>query len=226
MLKAIIFDFDGVITDSEVLHLRSFNKVLAQYGVEISSKDYYKEYLGLSDIDCFKALIDNKVLRKPAKGIENLAKEKTDVFEKLAKTEGRIIEGVRDFLQMLNQNKIPMAICSGALLAEIELLLEQARLRSFFEVIVSAEFVKKGKPSPEGLLLTLRKLNHGRQNLILPNQCIVIEDSHWGLQAAKAAGMHTVAVTNSYDASELSMAEKIVTKLGELSINDLQNLCG
>lgn len=226
MLRAVIFDFDGVITDSEILHLRSFNQVLAQYGVEISTRDYYKEYLGLSDLDCFKALIDKKVLQKPAKGIENLAEEKTEVFERLAKTEGRIIEGVRDFLQMLSRSKIPMAICSGALLTEIELVLEQARLRSFFEVIVSAEFVKKGKPSPEGFILTLRKLNRGRQNAILPNQCIVIEDSHWGLEAAKAAGMHSIAVTNSYDADQLTLAEKIVTKLGELSIDDLQNLCG
>jgi beta-phosphoglucomutase len=225
MFRAVIFDFDGVITDSEVLHLRSFNQVLAQYGVEISTKDYYKEYLGLSDFDCFKALINKKVLQKPAKGIENLAKEKTEVFEKLAKTEGRIIEGVRDFLQMLSQNNIPMAICSGALLAEIELVLEQARLRPFFEVIVSAEFVKKGKPSPEGFLLTLRKLNRNRQNPILSNQCIVIEDSHWGLEAARAAGMHAVAVTNSYDADQLTLAEKIVTRLGDLSIDALQKLC-
>ena len=225
MLRTVVFDFDGVITDSEVLHLRSFNQVLAQYGVEISTKDYYKEYLGLSDIDCFKALINKKVLQKPAQGIENLAKEKNQVFEKLAKTEGRIIEGVRDFLQMLSQNNIPMAICSGALLAEIELILEEARLRPFFEVIVSAEFVKKGKPSPEGFLLTLRKLNRNRRNPILPNQCIVIEDSHWGLEAARAAGMHTVAVTNSYDADQLTMAEKIVTGLGDLSIDALQELC-
>ncbi len=225
MLRAIVFDFDGVITDSEVLHLRSFNRVLAQYGVEISTKDYYKDYLGLSDFDCFKALISKKVLQKPAKEIENLAKEKNQVFEKLAKTEGRIIEGVRDFLQMLSQNNIPMAICSGALLAEIELVLEQARLRPFFEVIVSAEFVKKGKPSPEGFLLTLRKLNRNRRNPILPNQCIVIEDSHWGLEGARAAGMHTVAVTNSYDADQLTMAEKIVTGLGDLSIDALQELC-
>lgn len=225
MLRAVIFDFDGVITDSEVLHLRSFNRVLAQYGVEISTKDYYREYLGLSDIDCFRALIDKKVLQNPANGIESLAREKTEVFEELAKTEGRIIDGVRGFLQMLSQNNIPMAICSGALLTEIELVLEQAQLRSFFEVIVSAEFVKKGKPSPEGFLLTLKKLNHERRNAISANQCIVIEDSHWGLEAAKAAGMHSVAVTNSYDADQLALAEKIISKLGELSIDSLQNLC-
>src|SRR4030042_382059 len=133
MLKAVIFDFDGVITDSGIPHLCAFNQVLAQYGVEISTKDYYKDYLGLSDIDFFSALIDKKVLQKPAKGIESLAGEKTEVFEELARTEGRIIEGVREFLQMLSQHEIPMAICSGALLTEIELLLDQARLRSFFE---------------------------------------------------------------------------------------------
>lgn len=225
MLRAVIFDFDGVITDSEILHLRAFNQVLARYDIEISIKDYYKKYLGLSDLDFFKALIDKKVLQKPAQGIKYLEKEKTAVFEKLAKTEGKVIEGVRGFLQMLSQENIPMAVCSGALLPEIELVLEQARLRSFFEVIVSAESVKKGKPNPEGFLLTLQKLNQNQQNSVLPGQCVVIEDSHWGLDAAKAAGMHSVAVTNSYDAEQLATAEKVVAKLDDLNIGDLQELC-
>jgi len=232
MLRTVIFDFDGVITDSEILHLRAFNRVLAQYGIEITTKDYYKDYLGLTDFECFKLVADKSQLQLDRQGIKNLIKQKTRIFEELAKTEGRIIEGVRDFLKMLRQNNVPMAICSGALLAEIELMLEEARLRPFFAVIVSAEQVKKGKPDPEGFLLTLQKLNRivspakaGIQNHILPNQCIVIEDSHWGLEAAKAAGMHTVAVTNSYDADQLAMAEKIVTQLGELSIVDLQKLC-
>ncbi len=225
MLKSVIFDFDGVITDSEILHLRAFNRVLAQYDVEISTRDYYKQYLGYTDVDCFKLLAKKGLLKIDMQGTENLVKQKNQVFEELAKTEGRIIEGVRVFLQMLKGNGIPMAICSGALLAEIELVLEQARLRDFFEVIVSAEQIKKGKPSPEGFLLVLKKLNQGRQNPIDANQCIAIEDSHWGLQAAKAAGMHTIAVTNSYDAEQLVMAEKIVGQLGGLSINDLQQLC-
>jgi len=225
MLRAVIFDFDGVITDSEILHLRAFNRVLAQYSIEIATKDYYKEYLGLTDVDCFKLLIHQGLLEAEQQGIENLVKQKNLIFEELAKTEGQIIEGVRDFLQMLKENNVPMAICSGAVRAEIELILEQARLRPFFEVIVSAEQVRKGKPHPEGFLLTLQKLNSNVTDPILPNQCIVIEDSHWGLEAAKAAGMHTVAVTNSYDADQLTMAERIVTRLNELSIGDLQQLC-
>ncbi len=225
MLQAVIFDFDGVITDSESLHLRAFNQVLGQYGTEITTRDYYKDYLGLIDVDCFRLVAERNQLGPDAQGIENLVKEKNQIFEKLAKAGSRIIEGVCDFLQMLKQNNIPMAICSGALLAEIELILKKAWLRSFFEVIVSAEQVKHGKPNAEGFLLTLRKLNEKSTNPISADQCIVIEDSHWGLEAAEAAGMHSVAITNSYDAEQLSMAEKVVNHLGQLSINDLQKLC-
>lgn len=225
MLRAVIFDFDGVITDSEILHFRAFNRVLAPYGAEITMKDYYKTYLGLTDADCFNLLIREGHLKADTQKIDELVKQKDQIFKNLAKTEGRIIEGVQGFLKMLRQNNIPMAICSGALLAEIELILEEARLRHFFETIVSAEQVRKGKPSPDGFLLTLRKLNKGRQTPITGAQCVVIEDSHWGLQAAKAAGIHTVAVTNSYDAEQLALAEKIVARLSELSISDLQQLC-
>ncbi len=225
MLRAVIFDFDGIITDSEILHLRAFNKVLAQLGIEISTKDYYREYLGLTDADCFKLVAGRHHLPVHRQKIEDLMKQKAQLFEQLAKTEGRIIEGVPEFLRMLQRNNVPTAICSGALLAEIELILEEARLRELFAVVVSAEQVKKGKPNPQGLLLTLQKLNHNRQKPIAAKECIVIEDSHWGLQAAKAAGMHTVAVTNSYDADQLSLAEKIVARLDELSIEELQQLC-
>lgn len=225
MLKVVIFDFDGVITDSEILHLRAFNRVLTQYGIEIAKKEYYKDYLGLTDVDCFNLIAERNRPKLDGQQIKNLVKQKNEIFEELAKTEGRIIEGVRDFMQMLQKSNVPMAICSGAVRAEIELILEQARLRSLFAVIVSAEQVKKGKPHPEGFLITLKKLNGVVVSPILPGQCIVIEDSHWGLEAAKKAGMHTIAVTNSYDAVQLSMAEKIVTRLDELNMDDLRKLC-
>jgi beta-phosphoglucomutase len=225
MLKAVIFDFDGVITDSEVLHLRAFNKVLAKFNLEIDNKDYYTKYLGYTDADCFKQLIADGLLEVDNRQIPEMIEQKNHVFEELARTDGKTIAGVREFLNMLSQNNVPMAICSGALLTEIELLLEDAGLRHFFIVIVSAEHVKKGKPHPDGFLLTLKKLNKARKDPIKAEQCIVIEDSLWGLQAAKAAGMRSIAVTNSYDAEQLHLADKIVDKLSDLSMEDLQQLC-
>jgi beta-phosphoglucomutase len=225
MLRAVILDFDGVITDSEVLHLRAFNQSLVPYGIEISTKDYYTNYLGFSDFDCYKALVDNGLLKIDEQQIDGIIKKKSKIFEKLTRTEGRTIEGVYEFLQMLEDNNVPMAICSGSLLVEIEVMLEESGLRHFFTEIVSAEQVKKGKPHPDGFLLSLKKLNKKCHPPIAVGECIVIEDSHWGLQAGKAAGMHTVAVTNSYDAEQLSLAEKIVSRLNELTINDLQHLC-
>ena len=225
MLRAVIFDFDGVITDSEILHLRAFNQSLAQYGIEITKNDYYTTYLGFNDTDCYKLLIEKGLLKMDEQQINTLMIQKKKIFEQLAKAEGKMIEGVRDFLNMLEQNNIPMAICSGSLLTEVVMVLEDARLRHLFKVIVSGEQVKKGKPDPEGFLLSLQRLNENRENPITANQCVVIEDSHWGLEAAKAAGMHTIAVTNSYDAGQLGMAEKIVNQLSELTITDLQQLC-
>jgi len=225
MLQAIIFDFDGVITDSEILHFRAFNAVLARHGVKLTRQEYYRDYLGMSDVDCFKALIAEGRLQIDESRIGALVAGKTRVFEELARTEGSIIEGVREFLKMLAQNYVRMAICSGALRAEIEMILEEANLRHYFEEIVSAEEVTRGKPHPDGFLLALKKLNSPGNHPIGPSQCVVIEDSRWGLQAANAAGMRTVAVTNTYEADQLTNADKIVQRLDTLTVGDLQALC-
>jgi beta-phosphoglucomutase-like phosphatase (HAD superfamily) len=126
---------------------------------------------------------------------------------------------------MLADNKIPMAVCSGALLPEIEMILKGAGLRHFFDVIVSAEQVKKGKPDPEGFLLALKLLNKKTSQPINPQDCIVIEDSHWGLEAARAAGMHPIAVTNSYSADQLKPSDRTVANLNQLTLEDLCSLC-
>lgn len=225
MLRAVIFDFDGVITDSEILHFRAFNAVLAPNGFELTKHEYYKDYLGMADKDCFKALIGEGRLHITEPQIPALIQQKTQIFEKLARTEGRIIEGVREFLALLAGAQVPVAICSGALRPEIELILEEAQLRNSFDVIVSAEEVHRGKPDPEGFLLTLRKLNDVSPDPIAPESCIVIEDSHWGLKAARSAGMKTIAVTNTYEATQLKQADKIVARLDQLAMDDLRNIC-
>ena len=225
MLKAVIFDFDGVITDSEILHFRSFNQVLAPFDINISKADYYKSFLGLSDFDVFDKLIGEGALGVNCPTTIHLTEKKNKIFNELAKQEGSIIPGVRDFLLKLQQNKIPMAICSGALMVEIQLILEDANLADIFETIVSAEQVKKGKPHPEGFQKALMRLNQKLNTSIQPGDCVVIEDAHWGLDAARAAGMHTVAITNSYGRHALSQAEKIIDHLDELSVDDLHQLC-
>lgn len=226
MLGAVIFDFDGVIADSEMLHLRAFNEVLGRFGVTISTEDYYTHYLGLSDRDLFSLFAGKKLLNIDASGIGDLINVKNQIFTRLARKEAHIIDGVPDFLQLLKKNGAAMAICSGALLCEIKLILEASGLDTFFDVIVSAEEVSRGKPDAEGFLLTLKKLNEKRTKPFSNKDCVVIEDSHWGLEAAQAAGMHTVAITNSYDAEKLALAERIISHLNELSIEELQALCG
>jgi HAD superfamily hydrolase (TIGR01509 family) len=225
MLRAVIFDFDGVITDSEVLHFRAFNEVLGPLGVKIESRDYYSNYLGFTDLDCFKTLREEGKLSIELEAIDELIEKKNEVFTHLAETEGSIIEGVGGFLSKLCDNNIPMAICSGALGVEIAMILEDAGLKKYFEVIVAADHVKRGKPDPEGFLLTLKRLNKKHTPEIKPGDCVVIEDARWGLQAATAAGMHTVAITNSYDAKDLMPSEKIISHLSELTTGDLESLC-
>jgi beta-phosphoglucomutase len=225
MLHAVIFDFDGVITDSEILHFRAFNAVLAHHGFQLTKQEYYKSYLGMTDADCYRALIEEGRLALKETQVQDLVQQKTHVFEQLARTEGRIIEGVREFLDVLSAGRVPVAICSGALRPEIELILEEAQLRGYFDVVVSAEEVKRGKPDPEGFLLALEKLRSVCREPVGPEGCVVIEDSHWGLKAARAACMHTVAVTNTYGPEQLKLADKVVSRLDELTIDDLRHLC-
>lgn len=225
MLGAVILDFDGVIADSEALHLRTFNEILSKFDVQITKEDYYQNYLGLNDFDLFELLVSGGQLKIEMDQIDSLVKQKNHLFEKLVQNEGSIIDGVREFVNRLKDNNIPMAICSGALLSEIEMMLADSQLEGFFETIVSAEHVAKGKPYPEGFMLALEQLNEKLSKRIPADQCVVVEDSPWGLKAARAAGMHTVAITNSYKADNLTLAEKIIDHLDELGLDQLNELC-
>jgi beta-phosphoglucomutase len=225
MLRAVIFDFDGVISDTEPTHLQAFNKVLAQYSIEISETEYYKDYLGLNDYEAFREMARAHNIQLCDDEIADLITQKGKIFEELVKSQSNIIEGTAEFLNMLKRNGIKMAICSGAVRSDIDVILSGTRLPDFFEVIVTADEVKESKPNPAGFNRALQKLNEKQDSKISPAECIVVEDSPWGLEAARKAGMHTLAVTNSYTAEELNMAEKVVAALGEVTINELQELC-
>jgi beta-phosphoglucomutase len=226
MLQAVIFDFDGVIADTEPLHFKAYNQVLGRYGMEISKQVYYSEYLGYTDNDCFEIIKKANPDKLGKTTVKSLVGQKSGAYLEIIKDQSCIIDYVADFLRLLTVNNLATAICSGGLRNEIETVLLQARLNDFFEVIVSADEVKKGKPDPQGFNIALQMLiSRHPAKTIKAADCVVIEDSHWGLEAAEAAGMHTVAVTNSYKKDELSMADLVVSNLGQLTIEDLQALC-
>ncbi|MHC5088102.1 MAG: HAD family hydrolase [Planctomycetota bacterium] len=226
MLQAVIFDFDGVIADSEFLHYKALNAIFQRFGVDIPKTVHWEKYLGYTDRENIEAVNRDYEMGLDAAAINEQISEKKIVFDEMAKTDAVIFDGVAKFIQMLTDNKVRIAICSGALRSDIDLMLAGTDFQDAFEVIVTADDVKHGKPNPEGYLLALSKLNQNGANPIKANQCIVIEDSHWGLEAAVAAGMRPIAVTNTYSREELEqVGRKVVARLDELTIDDLRELC-
>ncbi len=226
MLKAVIFDFDGVVADSELLHYRALNSAFGLHGVKVPEDEYYERYLGYSDCECVEIVNANYNMGLDSEGIDKLIAHKTEVFNRLVKEDTAIIDGVVDFVEMLRGNAIPMAVCSGGTRSDIDLMVKGTELARVFDPIVTADDVKKGKPDPEGFQLVLSRLNQRAKERIPAGECVVIEDSRWGLQAAAAAGMHTIAVTNTYDAEHLDpYAEMVVKRLDEIRMEDLHGLC-
>lgn len=226
MLQAVIFDFDGVIADSEPIHCRAFLEVFPQFGFPLTEDLYYREYLGYTDVDTLEVLsINFKVtLDKPTR--QRMLDLKARRFEELIQTNKPIIPGVADFVRMLHRNRIPLAICSGALRSDIEFMLDGSELKGAFDVTVSADDVTKGKPDPQGFLLTLRRLQDKLGRTLPARECVVIEDSYWGLQAARSAGMKRIATTHTYSAKELAPhAERVVNSIKEVTLSDLEALC-
>lgn len=227
MLQAVIFDFDGVICDSEFLHYQALNAVFNRFGVDIPKEVHWEKYLGYSDLENIQAVNRDYNMGLDDAAVAEQIAEKKVIFDELAKNAAVIIDGVSEFIQMLINHNIPRAICSGALRSDIDLMLSGASFADAFEVIVSADDVKHGKPDPEGYQMALQRLNAQNNTSVKPAECIVIEDSHWGLEAAAAAGMNPIAVTNTYSSDALNhKAKKIVNKLNELTMNDLEALCG
>ena len=226
MLKAAIFDFDGVVSDSELLHYKALNEVFADYGVNVPKEKHWAEYLGYNDLENVKAVSRDYDMALDDSRVIEIVRRKGEIFEQLVRAETSIIDGVVEFIDMLKQNGIRLAVCSGAILADIELMLQGSGLEGSFETIVAADHVKKGKPDPEGYLLAMARLNQPGGEHIEPGQCLVVEDSHWGLEAAAEAGMHRIAVTNTYPAAELTrFAEMVVDSLNKLTFEDLKCLC-
>jgi beta-phosphoglucomutase len=214
--RAVLFDFDGVIVNSEPLHFYAFHEVLRDR-FEISEDEYYRELVGFDDRGAFRHVFAKRHLPLDPKTLLALMAGKSHVMMQLIHDrQFHALPGVEELVRGLWRTT-PLAICSGALREEIEAMLEGVALRDCFSVIVAAEDVTVGKPDPQGYLLTLRLLSEkiarsavhpaGPQAPLRPADTLVIEDAPKVIQSVKAAGFPALGVATSYPLMKLGDAD-------------------
>jgi len=223
MLRAIIFDCDGVIADTEPIHMDALGRVLASEGISLTKEDYFAEYLALDDRACFTKALSLGRLPDAHERVNDLILRKSNYVDKIIADGVQILPGVSELIRVA-ANHYPLAIASGALRREIEAIVRNASLDNCFKVIVSAEDVMRSKPYPDPFLKALDLVNQSLNTTILPRECLVIEDSIHGIRAAHQASMRCLAVTNSYPKEKLAEAELVVDTLEGLPLNRLEIL--
>ncbi|HYR59723.1 MAG TPA: HAD family phosphatase [Nitrospiraceae bacterium] len=220
-LTAIIFDFDGVIADTEPLHFAGFRQTLAEIGISLTKSDYYANYLGYDDRGCFIAALTTNQHPTDPSALTQLMQRKAHVYLELVKDHLVIFPGVREFVR--EAAAYPLAIASGALRHEIEVILEEAGLRKEFLHITSAEDVTRGKPDPQPFLQALNALNRQcPEQAINAESCLAIEDSIPGIRSAKTAGMKVLAVANTHTIQDLHEAHAVVQSLSQIRLSELR----
>jgi len=223
MLRAIFLDFNGVIVDDEKLHCLLFQKVLKEKNLSLSEKDYYEKYLGFDDRGAFTAALKDFQVEPEPKLVDGMISKKAKYYAEEAKKQDLFVPGALDFIRKVSE-KYYLGLVSGALRSEIEAWLDRGSVRKLFQVLIAAEDTQKGKPDPEGYLRALDGLNRDfvpNSEMILPQECWVLEDSRWGIDAAHAAGMRCGALTTSYSKNELAGADGVFGSFGEISFESL-----
>lgn len=211
--RAILFDFDGVIVNSEPLHFQAFRQVLREEKIEITESEYYRELIGFDDKGAFRHVFQSRNRElDPKTFLRVMARKSEAMTEAIMARKYTALPGVERFVRGLWRN-YPLAICSGALRDEIEAMLEGINLRDCFKVIVAAEDVTVGKPDPQGYLLTMRLLGEKAKIALTPADCLIIEDAPSVIHSVKSAGFKTLAVATSYPAEKLSAATHVVRSL-------------
>ena len=223
-MDAMVFDFDGVVVDSEPVHLVCFRRVLKAVGVELSEREYYTRYLGFDDRDCIRQAAEDHGVQLAEHRVVQLIDAKTRLVQWMFRESIAALPGAAELIHAAHDAGVPLAICSGALREEIELAATTVGVRDCFSVIVPAEDVERGKPDPQGYRLALARLREASGRKIRAAASVVVEDAPAGIDAAHAAQMRVLAVTTSYPADALSAADRIVASLADVTPTSLEEL--
>lgn len=228
MIRAVLFDFNGVLVDDEPLHLEMFQKVLRDEGIELSAADYYDRYLGFDDRGCFAAVLEDRGQTADPVRLMRLIARKSAYYQQRIRAGGYpFFPGAVELVRELAAAGRMLGVVSGALREEIEGALEQERLLDRFKIVVAAEDVAEGKPNPEGYRKGLDALNSLPplpERLIHHHEVLAVEDSPAGLSAAQEAGLLTLGVGQTYPSRQLTQADAVVESLAGLSLGRLEAL--
>ncbi len=209
-MDAVLFDFNGVLVDDEALHLAGFNAVLGPLGLHLSDADYEARYIGFDDRGALTTALGDRGLPAPADLVARLIAEKARWYAARARAELRIFPGAAALLRACAA-RVPVAIVSGALRAEIELALDLMEAAPAVRCIVAAEDVSACKPDPAGYLAALAALQaHGAP--VAPSRTVAVEDTPAGVRAALAAGLRVVGVAQSVPEADLAAAGAHATR--------------
>ena len=202
-VRALLFDFNGVIVDDEPIHFEASQRILNEFGIRISRQEYDAEFLGLNDRECLDLAL-TRYFRKAfsQSELEEIVQRKSRYYSDLVGDNPPFVPGSIEFIKEAS-GRFRLAIVSGALRKDIEHTLSVANLSSLFPVIISADDVKSSKPDPEGFNLAIARLD----STLTPSECVVIEDSARGIRAAKRAGTRCLALTTTLDRSALIEAD-------------------
>lgn len=228
MLRAILFDFNGVLLDDEPLHLELLCRVLGEEGIALSVAEARRRFLGRDDRACFAAALAGAGQDAAPHRVARLVARKAAYYRSAVQRHGHaFFPGALDLVAAATEAGLMLGVVSGALSDEIEGALRQAGVRERFKAIVSGDDVVEGKPSPEGYRLALQLLNATPplpERLVHPHEVLAIEDSPPGIAAARAAGLVTLGVAHSWPATDLAEADAVVPGLGGLTLRRLQEL--
>lgn len=216
MIRAVVFDFDGVLANSEPLHFRAFRDILAEEGLSLTDHDYYTRYLGYDDVGAFRAIAADQNRHVTEGEIENWVVRKAERLEALERGVSVLFPGARDAIARMARSG-PIAIASGALRQEIMRVLEREQLAALFAAVVAAGDTPASKPDPAPYRKAVELLRQMTGDSLQAGECVAVEDSHWGLVSAKHAGLRTLAITHSYPANELGEADLVIEHLDELT---------
>ncbi|NCC53140.1 MAG: HAD family phosphatase [Spartobacteria bacterium] len=225
MLTGVCFDFDGIIVDTEPLHYQAFEEVIAEDGLHYTWAEYVNYFIGFDDRDGFRALFERAGRALPEARLPGLIDKKAKAFMRIAASaEVRLYPGVEALLKSL-RGHLPLALCSGALRSDVDPILNRFDLASCFDVMVTAEEVRRSKPDPESYLLACARMKQAfPDHDWSTGRALAIEDTPAGIASAQGAGLSVLAITNSYSRTELQTANIILDTLEGIGVQDLNGM--